>query len=344
MSNIRKLLFPFSVIYDGVTRTKNFLYDNSFLKSISFDIPIIVIGNISVGGTGKTPHTEYLANLFKTKLRTAVLSRGYGRKTTGYILADKSSTAKTIGDEPLQIAQNILGINVAVCEDRATGISKLIKNENAELIILDDAFQHRKVKGSLNILINSYENPFYNDLVLPAGNLRETSANKSRADIIIVSKCPTHLDANEKKSIEKRINPESHQSLFFSHIKYGSPNSFFGSDTWGKNIEVLLVTGIVNPHPLKKHIEGMGKKVTLKEFKDHHDYSIDDIKSLHQNNKKQSNNFVIATTSKDRVKIQSVLDNIDSPLTFFEIPITIGFLFEEEKRFNEIVEEHVSTF
>ena len=206
MSKIRKLLFPLSVVYDGVTRVKNFLYDNNLIHSHQFDIPLLIVGNLSVGGTGKTPHTEYISNLIKSIRKTAVLSRGYDRKTTGYLLANSNSKPEDIGDEPLQIYRSVSNINVAVSEDRSTGISNLINDENIESIVLDDAFQHRKIKGSLQIIITTFQKPYYNDLLLPAGNLRESKSNQSRADLIIVSKCPENLSDTERAKIINTIN------------------------------------------------------------------------------------------------------------------------------------------
>ena len=229
MSTFRKALFPLSIAYDAITRAKNFLYNSKVLNSAMFDIPIIVIGNLSTGGTGKTPHTEYIATLTKREGKTAVLSRGYGRKTKGFILANSNSTASQIGDEPLQIFNNIPNIDVAVCEDRATGIAKLMINQNSEIIVLDDAFQHRKITGSLYVLLTTHSHPFYSDYVLPTGNLRETSQNKNRANIIIITKCPSFLTNQEKLEIIKNVNPLPHQNVFFTHIQYASPKCIFGS-------------------------------------------------------------------------------------------------------------------
>jgi tetraacyldisaccharide 4'-kinase len=343
MSKIRLALYPFGIIYDGITRIKNSVFNRGILKSATFNVPIIVLGNLSVGGTGKTPHTEYIANFFKSNKKTAVLSRGYGRSTSGYILATNQSTAKEIGDEPLQIYQNIPEINVAVCEDRATGINRLISEQSSELVILDDAFQHRKVQGSFYMLITTFQRPYYSDLVLPTGNLRESKSNSKRAHIIMVSKCPENLSLEEKNHTISKINPLPHQKVFFSYIRYSEPKQFHGTMNWTSTSHVLLVTGIVNPTPLKNHLQSLGKTVHSLPYKDHYDYTKNDIKTITDFISQKQNNFVVVTTSKDRVKLQELTRHINSSYSFFEIPITIGVLFNEEQELQNIVETHVNT-
>jgi tetraacyldisaccharide 4'-kinase len=345
MSKFRLILYPFAIIYDGVTRIKNFLYNKDILHSNSFEIPLIVIGNLAVGGTGKTPHTEYLARLLHSKYKTAVLSRGYGRKTSGYFLADLNSDSHTIGDEPLQIYNNVDHIDVAVCEDRSNGVNQLLVDVHPEVVILDDAFQHRKIKGSLYILLSTYDKLFYNDFVLPAGNLRETAQNKKRADIIIISKCPDHLSDSEQKSIIQKINPESYQKVFFSKIFYQDPICFHGSQTWNTSLEVLLVTGIVNPTPIKKHITQLGAYVHVLSYKDHHDYSQTDIDTIRDHINQLGKHTVIVTTSKDKVKMKPLLQEFDPQKTIvaFEIAIQIGFLFNQENEFKKNILKHVDT-
>ena len=342
MSKIRLALYPFSILYDGITRFKNFLYETDILKSNSFNIPLIVIGNLSVGGTGKTPHTEYITRLLKSKYKTAVLSRGYGRKTKGYILADSSATAQTIGDEPLQIFNSITQIDVAVCEDRTTGVEKLITEQNSEVVILDDAFQHRKITGSLYVLITTFQQPFYADFVLPAGNLRETSSNKNRADIIIVSKCASTLLESEKHKIISNIAPLPNQHVFFTTISYQKPVEFRNNAEWKNNAKVLLVTGIVNPEPLKKHLTDIGNHVESLIFNDHHDFTDSDIETINKKITDLGNNAVVVTTSKDAVKLKPLLHKINSNINAFEIPIQISVLFNQEKEFQNLILQHVS--
>ena len=341
MSKFRKALFPFSIAYDAITRTKNFLFNSKVLNSAIFDIPVIVIGNLSTGGTGKTPHTEYIANLTKKVDRTAVLSRGYGRKTKGYLLADSNSTAAQIGDEPLQISNNIKDIDVAVCEDRATGINTLINSKGSKIVILDDAFQHRKITGSLYILLTTYSHPLYKDLVLPAGNLRETSQNKSRANIIIITKCPSNLSNTEKEEITRRISPQPHQQIFFTHIKYANPKCINGNKGFSDISKVLLVTGIVQSQPLVNHLMSLGKEVHEKKYPDHFDYQKNDINGMVKILKEIDQEAAIVTTSKDAVKLLPLLQEMDITTPVFEIPIQISFLFGEENNFNKLISTHV---
>lgn len=340
MSKARLSLFPLSIIYDGVTRIKNFLYNHDILNSNKFQIPLIVIGNLSVGGTGKTPHTEWVANLIKDQFKTAVLSRGYGRKTKGYILANPNSTAQEIGDEPLQIQNSVKNIQVAVCEDRTTGVKNLLESVKPEVVILDDAFQHRKIQGSFYVLLTTYQKLFTDDLVLPAGDLRESASNKKRAHIIIVTKCPADLSQTEKELITKKINPTSTQKLYFSFIQYGKPIPFKSNTRWELTEKVLLVTGIVNPDPLQQHLENLGNNVKLLSYPDHYDYTQKDIKKIETDIQLLGKNSVIATTSKDAVKLKPLMNNL--ALNAFEIPIKVGFLFNQEEEFKNIILAHVT--
>ncbi|UTW67335.1 tetraacyldisaccharide 4'-kinase [bacterium SCSIO 12643] len=345
MSKFRLILYPFAVVYDGVTRIKNFLYNRNILHSNSFDIPLIVIGNLAIGGTGKTPHTEYIARLLRSSFRIAVLSRGYGRKTSGYFLATPETDSHTIGDEPLQIYNNVENIDVAVCEDRSKGVEKLQTEIQPEIVILDDAFQHRKIQGSFYILLSTYDNLFYKDFVLPAGNLRETAQNKERANIIVVTKCPDKISSTEHKQIINRIQPSKDQKVFFSKIQYQQPHRFHGSIEWNQHLKILLVTGIVNPQPLKNHLQQLGNNVKTLSFKDHHSYASSDIETIYAQLQQLGENAVVVTTSKDRVKLQPLLHThlLKEKITAYEISITIGFLFDQENEFKKTILEHVRT-
>jgi len=339
MSKARLSLFPLAVIYDGVTKIKNFLYDSDILKSSTFHIPLIVIGNLSVGGTGKTPHTEFVANVLKDDFKTAILSRGYGRKTKGYFLAHQNSTPQEIGDEPLQIFNSVPNINVAVCEDRTTGVQNLVESINPEVVILDDAFQHRKIKGSLYVLLTTYQKLFTDDFVLPAGNLRESASNKNRADIIVVTKCPATLSSTEKENIIGKIKPLSTQKIFFSSIQYNEPKAFNSNEKWSNPTHVVLVTGIVNPTPLAHHLQDLGCEIKQLSYPDHYDYTQKDIEKINSEIQLLGKNAVLATTSKDAVKLKGLFNN--STIKAFEIPIKVGFLFDQEKEFKNIILEHV---
>lgn len=339
MGKLRKILFPFSILYDGITSLKNYLYNSGVLSSTSFDLPLIIIGNLSVGGTGKTPHTEYIAQLIKDQFSTAILSRGYGRKTTGYIDANRNSSAKDIGDEPLELFTKIRGVSVSVCENRVVGATKIIEQFNPEVILLDDAFQHRKIVGSLNIILTPFDEPFFKDLVLPAGNLRENTSNAARADIIIITKCPDNLSLKEKNEFLNRLKLEPNQQAFFTSIQYKNPIGINTSSDLKDGSTIALISGIVNPRPLQKHLENRGNPVVLFEFPDHYDYSKNDLEQVQ---KKIGKNTVVATTSKDAVKIEPLL--YPSFPSTFEVPIGIQFLFNDQNRFNKLIISHIESF
>ncbi|MFN8326280.1 tetraacyldisaccharide 4'-kinase [Flavobacterium sp.] len=296
---MRKLLFPFSIIYGCIMSIRNFLYDRGILKSYSFDIPIIVVGNLSVGGTGKTPQTEYLIKLLIKEFKVAVLSRGYGRKTKGFIEANKNATAETIGDEPFQIYQKFPEIDLAVDADRKNGIEKLISNNKPDVIILDDAFQHRRVKAGFYILLTAFDDLYCNDLILPAGNLRESRKGAERADVIIITKCPNNLSDIAQENIRKRIGVK--KPIYFSKIVYS--NEVVGAD--GKipiqeiiKTEKVLLAGIAKPKPFFEYLQS-DNDVVLK-FKDHHNFTDEEIERL----KTLANNKIIVTTEKDYVRLK----------------------------------------
>ena len=259
MRLLSALLFPISVLYGTVTFVRNKMFDCGILPSEKFDVPVICVGNLSVGGTGKTPHTEYLALLLSARYRVAVLSRGYKRKSKGFVLADERTTARELGDEPYQIKRKFPDIKVAVDADRRNGITRLMQlpdEEKPEVIILDDAFQHRYVKPTLSLLLTDCNKLYTSDYVLPAGRLREWKSGASRADIIIVTKCKADISDEERKNILRQISPSKNQRVFFTYINYGELLPVFGEscDTSVNficgNPEVLLLTGIANPFPL----------------------------------------------------------------------------------------------
>lgn len=298
MQSLRKLLFPFSVLYDGVTRVRNWAFDKGILNQESFDIPVIAVGNLSAGGTGKTPMIEWLVNHYEGK-KIAVLSRGYGRTTTGFIEINDVHTAQDVGDEPLQIKTKFGNAIVsAVCEKRVDGIKKLMKSHALDLILLDDAYQHRHVKASQYILLTSYSNPYYNDLILPAGNLRESSKGAKRAHNIIITKCPADITKEKRDEITNRIKPLSHQKVYFSKIVY---------DTVLKNnnrqiplnkltsSKITVVTGIANPASfinfLKERFE-----VNHLQYGDHHRFRESEINIFKKHE-------IIITTEKDYTRL-----------------------------------------
>ena len=326
----RKILFPIVPIYYLVTWLRNKLYDLGIKKSVSYDFPVICVGNLSVGGTGKTPMIEYLIHLLKDEYKVATLSRGYKRKTKGFQLADKNANAASIGDEPFQFFSKFKNdILVAVDSDRRNGIQNL-QQKNPDVILLDDAYQHRKVKAGFNVLLTTYANPYFKDVVLPTGNLREPRIGVKRADVIVVTKCPKVLSENEKIDFIKHIKPNENQHVFFSSIVY-SDRLFSVEKT--KMIEALesftLVTGIANPKPLVGFLEAKHLNFEHLNFKDHHEFSEQDIDEL---NKKQ----LIVTTEKDFMRLKQY-DSLKDKL--FYLPITVKI--DDEQKINKLIKDFI---
>jgi tetraacyldisaccharide 4'-kinase len=313
MSKTRKILYPLSVLYGEITRIRNKMYDNGVLKSTQFDIPVIVVGNLSVGGTGKTPQIEYLIRLLEKEYKIAVLSRGYKRKSKGFLIADTSSDAQKIGDEPFQYYQKFKNIIVAVDTDRVNGINQLKGLENPpEIILLDDAFQHRKVDAGFNILLTPYNDLYVDDTMLPSGNLRERTEGAERAQIIIVTKCPNELSDKKQFEVASKLEPALYQTVFFSSIEYASvikdkKSTISLSDL--KDYQVLLVTGIANPTPLVNYLNSESIKFEHLKYPDHHDFSDKEIKNIKSIfNKISSKKKIILTTEKDFVRLENQLD------------------------------------
>lgn len=278
MKLLRKILFPFSLLYGGITAFRNWLYNIGWLKSKSYDFPVICVGNLSTGGTGKSPMIEYLVSFLKDDHKIAVLSRGYKRKTTGYREVLNKGTVEEVGDEPLQFKKKFPEITVAVCEDRQTGIEKL--QDLANVILLDDAFQHRKVKASLNILLTPFSDLYINDFMLPAGNLREPKSGAKRANIIVVTKCPENVDSSKIEEIKRKLKPKPYQKIYFSKIRYSAEiknNSETKPLDYLNGKEFLLVTGIANPKPLISFLKSEGLKFEEKSFPDHHNFTPSEI-------------------------------------------------------------------
>lgn len=339
MKKLRLLLFPFGFLYGIITAVRNWLFDLGIKKTYIIPVKSICVGNLSVGGTGKTPHVAYLASLLKQENNVQILSRGYGRKTRGFILLDEKATSQTVGDEPLFYHKNFPDVTVAVCESRKDGIEKLLEIEKESVILLDDAFQHRAVKAGLNIILTDYSQPYYNDLMLPAGNLREWTFGKKRADIVIVTKSPENLDESAKEKIRKKLKFEE-ESIFFSKIKYGALVPFQKEQTTFKN--VLLVTGIANPFPLEKHLK-KHFNVELLKFPDHHEFTLDDIQKIHKKfGTFASENKAIVTTEKDfmRLNDSAIIDEITQKPWFYQA-ITVEI--DRENDFKSAIKDYVRT-
>lgn len=333
MTFFRKIAFPLNPLYYLATWIRNKLYDLEIKKSTSYDFPVICVGNLSVGGTGKTPMIEYLVKLLKHDFTVATLSRGYKRKSEGFQLGDKNASVETLGDEPFQFYSKFKNdVLVAVDADRREGIKSLRDLENApEIILLDDAFQHRRVKAGLYILLTTYSNLYINDVVLPVGDLRESKSGAKRADVIMVTKCPTNLSAEEQQAITKLINPEANQHVFFSNIAYASE---IISDYNGvKSLDILdpftLVTGIANAKPLVDYLEKQDLKFDHLNFKDHHEFSDEDISRL---NEKE----LIITTEKDYMRLKQY-QSLSDKLYYLPISVSIN----NSLKFNELIKAFV---
>jgi len=349
---INKWLYPISFLYGMGVGLRNTLFDWGILQSKSFGIPIICVGNIAVGGTGKTPHTEYLIRLLQDKYRIAVLSRGYKRQTKGYVLADSGSSARSIGDEPYQIKNKFRDITVAVDEKRVRGIERLLKLENPEVeaILLDDAFQHRHVNPGINIVLTDYHRLFCDDALLPAGRLREPEKAKHRAQIVIVTKCPADIKPIDFNIIAKRLGLYPYQKLFFSSFKYGELIPVF-PETGATSRElsslrnpenVLLVTGIASPVVMEEEIRKYTRHIESLSFGDHHNFKNKDIKLITERFNKLEGKKIIITTEKDATRLAShpaVSEELKQHI--YALPIETEILQNQEDTFNKIITEYV---
>jgi tetraacyldisaccharide 4'-kinase len=347
LKSFRILLLPFALLYWLGIVIRNWLYDKKILGSTSFAMPLICIGNLSVGGTGKSPMVEYLVRLLKDRFRVATISRGYKRKTKGYALAQERSTALEIGDEPMQFHLKFPDVAIAVGEERIVAIGQLLHDRpETQAIILDDAFQHRSVRAGLNILLTEYSNLFMHDFYLPTGDLRDLKSGYKRAEIIIVTKCDPHLSEEEKIKITREIRPQKGQLVFFTAISYDQPYHILnrtGVDLT-EETEVVLVTGIANPRPLKAWLEKNSSEYHLLQYSDHHIFSIDDLKDIRKRFEAvKANRKIILTTEKDAVRLLKFGAEIkDWPL--YVIPVRHDFLFGEEQVFNQLVINFIKDF
>lgn len=344
---LRILLFPFSLLYGGVVWFRNRLFDKNILESSAFNLPIIGVGNLSVGGTGKSPMVEHLVRQLHVEISVAVLSRGYKRKTRGYALAATGTTALDIGDEPMLFHNKFPDITVAVGEERIVAIPQLLHDRpDTEVIIMDDAFQHRSVRAGLNILLTDYSNLFTRDWFLPTGDLRDEKGSYRRADILVVTKCPGDIAEENRNEIRNEMKLLNHQQLFFTKIVYGDPYHVISGKTCTitADTEVLLVSGIANPSPLKKFLTDNSGAYYELLYNDHHIYSIDDWKEiLRRFEGIQAEQKIILTTEKDAVRLVKFEQAIgDIPL--YVIPIEISFLFGEEQAFSELITKFIAEF
>ena len=348
--NIAYPLFPLTMWYAVGVYIRNMLYATGIKKQEAPHITTIGVGNLSTGGTGKTPHVEYLLRLLADRYSTAMLSRGYKRKSKGFVLDDGSHDARLLGDEPAMIARKFPQVQVAVCEKRVEGVKRMMENmeipDNPEqpklpqLIILDDVFQHRAIKPSLNILLTEYRHPFYEDHILPFGDLREFKSARYRAGIIIVTKCPANLNPMVRHNIIHDLKLLKYQKVFFSYFKYGQMLTLDGKavDIDLRRIDnVLVVTGIAHPEPLIDHIKQLARVQHLA-FDDHHDFSPRDIECIRNTFAAMpGSNKIIVTTEKDAMRLQGLCEG----LPVYVIPIEVAFHKENDKDFDTLIESSV---
>jgi len=336
MNLLRKILFPFAILYGIITSIRNFLFDIGILKSYSFDVPIIAVGNLSVGGTGKTPQIEYLIRLLSPKYKVATLSRGYKRQSKGFVLAKSSSNAAILGDEPFQFYTKFKNIQVAVDADRKNGIEQLLsQTSKPQIILLDDAFQHRKVKAGFYILLTSYGDLYSDDFILPTGNLRESRSGAKRANIVILTKCPATLSLDEQGKIRTKLKLSSNQELYFSYVDYDdciySESKTMKVDEI-RNDDKLLLAGIAKPEPFFRYLQQ--KKEDCLTYPDHHHFTENDLLEI----KNRSQNKIIITTEKDFVRLKG---SIPSEQLFY-LPIRSSFLSASEN-FDKTITNYVGS-
>jgi tetraacyldisaccharide 4'-kinase len=346
---LKIFLYPLSLIYGFLIGIRNRLYDFKILTSQDFDIPVISIGNITVGGTGKTPHTEYLIKLLKSDYRVSALSRGYKRKTTGFRLVETNSTVAEVGDEPLQMKRKYPKVTISVCENRVKGVRQLMEETTPpDVVILDDAFQHRRISPGLNILLIDYNKPIKDDYLLPLGRLRESKLQARRANIIIITKCPNEITPITRRIMAKDLRLFPYQELYFTTMVYGQllpvfaearPMDLFNDP---RHMAILAVTGIAAPEYAIKHISQITTEVDTITFPDHHNYTENDLRIIMERFTRLKNpRKIIVTTEKDTVRLKQLDLSGDIKTVLYYLPIQVKFLDREGKLFDKRIINYV---
>ena len=341
---------PFALLYGVIVGTVNWFYDIELLKSSKFNLPVVGVGNLSIGGAGKTPHIEYLIEMLKDYINVATLSRGYKRSTKGFRFVKDDDTALTVGDEPLQYRRKYKDILVAVGESRAYAIPEMIRHyPDIQVILLDDSFQHRAVKPGLNILLTAYDGIFTDDYLLPMGRLREWRAGYKRADIVIVSKCPPVLTDDDKERIRQKINPMQYQKLFFSYFEYGYPYYMYRPEeriSLDKELKVILLSAIANTEYLVKYLEQEVESVFEIEYTDHHVFTYHDIERIVRiYNNTSGQRKIIITTEKDAMRLEIHKDTLKSHnIPVFILPVKVKFHDNEQEAFADAVKSFLLDF
>ncbi len=346
---IRILFLPFTLIYGLGISLRNFFYSQNLLKGVEFNLPVISVGNLSVGGAGKTPHVEYLIRILKDYVQIATLSRGYKRKTKGFRIANNSDSVTTIGDEPLQFHKKFPGITVSVAENRMFAIPQLMSdNPELQVVLLDDAFQHRSVKPGLNILLTQHRLPFTQDWLMPSGRLREWRSAYRRADIIIVSKCPETVSETERQALIEEINPLPHQEIFFSKYDYEKPYAIFGEEELiiEKDTNVLILCALANADYLSDYVEKVANKVRSLEFADHHFFTTYDMSQMKELfSKWDVDKKIIVTTEKDAARLELHKEYIlSNQIPIYVLPTKVQFLGNDQMKFDEKVKDFLLSF
>ena len=330
------ILLPISLVFWIITSVRNLFFEIGIFKQSKFDIPIIGVGNITVGGTGKTPHSQYISELLQNNFKIAVLSKGYGRKTKGFQYVNTDSSCNDVGDESLQMKKNLPKQIVAVDHKRVNGVKKILK-EHPEIncIVLDDAFQHRSIKIGFNILLCDYNNPIYKDWIMPTGLLRESVRGINRADCVVISKCPDNLSLEESKIIE--TNLKFKKEVFFSKIVYNKIVSLKENETIEKKSlkKVILVTGIANSSPIVEYLENLNIKIKHFQYKDHFQYQIKDITKIIDCYNKENSEIIILTTEKDAQKMKDFEELWDFPVYYLKV--SVDFIRNKDKFAEKIV-------
>ena len=351
---INKWLLPLSWLYGIGVGIRNFLYDVGVKKSTRFPLPIISVGNITVGGSGKTPHVEYLIRLLlDNNYKTAVLSRGYKRKTNGFLIADTDTKMQEIGDEPFQMHKKFPSVNIAVDRDRCHGVEQLMANKqtkDTEVILLDDAYQHRHIKPSLNILLVDYHRLIIYDTLLPAGRLREPCKGKDRAEIVVITKCPQDLRPMEFRVLQKQMNLYPYQELFFSTLKYGNLIPVFADAANNGTMvqsdqHIMLITGIASPEHLVAYLTPKCRTIELLQFGDHYQFTPSDAEAVNTLHRAKKHDIII-TTEKDATRLQLLSDKFGEEVRkkLFYIPIEVEIMQGDAEKFNNIILDHVQGF
>ncbi len=337
----RWYLYPFSLVYHFVTAMRNKMYNWGVFSSTKFKTPIIGVGNLSVGGSGKSPMVMYLADLLSKNFRTGVLSRGYGRKTKGYGIVNYDSTYKMVGDEAMQLFERFRNkFVIGVCEDRVYGAKKIIEDMDLDVLLLDDSYQHRRINPGFNVLLTDYNDPYFKDFLLPAGNLRESRRGVKRADVIVVTKCPEILTEEKKQYYISRIKPKYYQKVFFSSINYDENIINKRQLIPVQNLDyydILLVTGIANPTLIEKELGRYSQKIKHLKYKDHHAFTIDDIEHIKEEFQKLGEYKIILTTEKDYVRLKT-FDYLREKLFYWPINIEI----DQPEEFDETIRGFVT--